>query len=220
MTVVMRFPKGYLTKTPVPLSVMANNCVIDSVFSDFALRNDGVVEVEERLYLNVVTASADFVRSLERSYFGPMFPEMEPGRVQYEMLESTVHVGSGHHYKAYESVSGYEADASDFKISIPGSNFPEPGMYVVTLKYRIWGATRESERGLSVYLPWLNPDDHEPIAVARCLLHWDQPARINLGDVGLKDTAPGSGKVTLDSTYLEMEFPENLKAGQAGSSAR
>ncbi len=214
LTVVMRFPKGYLQQIPVPLSVRADNYVIDSLITTMTLADGGTIDVKERIVLNVVSPTKDFVRTMEKNYFGPAFQDERPRLIQYELLDSKVNQNDRFETKGYASLSGYEADGQSYSVTIGGSNFTEKGRYVIHLHYRIWGATIPANEQTAVYLPWLNPADHEPIAYAKVVMSWKGPARKEMKDVFLKDTAPGNGVVALDSTYLSMEFAAPLEAGQ------
>ncbi|MFN8398276.1 MAG: DUF2207 domain-containing protein [Bacteroidia bacterium] len=68
LTAVIRFPKGYVRNEPIPLRVRAENYVIDSLVEDMQVLDNGVVSVEEWIYLDLINPQSDVVRVMDRTY--------------------------------------------------------------------------------------------------------------------------------------------------------
>ncbi|HEX2899638.1 MAG TPA: DUF2207 domain-containing protein, partial [Bacteroidia bacterium] len=214
LTIVLRLPKGFLQQTPIPLSVRAENFVIDSLLTTMTLLEGGQIDVEERIVLNVVVTGADFVRTLEKNYYGPNVGGIPARALHYETKDSWIRQRNRTEFEVTETVKGYEADASNFQINISAPNFNETGRHVLRLHYTLWGATQPGVNGTAVYLPWLNPGDHEPVAYARVDLRWSGAMKIDMKDALLKDTAPPKGVVTMDANFLRMEFAAPLESSE------
>lgn len=208
LTAVIRFPKGYVNNAPIPLNVRADWYVIDSLIAEMQVLDNGVVEVEEWMYIDLISPQADVVRVLDRSYLSQVHPALQPWQISYEAGKAWSMKSGGTELPESRTLEGYGSSSSEFKITFSGSSFTEPGKYRIRHKYKVWmGSVSDRDVGSATYLPWCSASKHEPIAYARARLRWRTPQAPDPKYISQHATTEYHGQPRLDATSLSLSWP-------------
>ena len=210
LTVGLSLPKSAFNHQPIPIEILAESYIFDSIHTVAFLNPNGSIQIVEDLFVDILDPSTHILR-----HFGLMFDALyldgDTSSLSPEprlTLDSLLNIyPSGQSAKILGSVSAVSAQIN----MSDGYGYESEGKHL-RVYYTLWGSTRLLGGKMYYYIPWLGHFMSEPVRKASFELKWPAGYRVVSGDAHLTNRQLLPNQSTLGPQSFKGSINQPVKA--------